>query len=48
MVIGLLRGIGGMFNEQVSIDQVEAIQDGAEHDVFALTIASTAPAPPGS
>jgi Haem-NO-binding len=44
MVLGLLRGIGTMFNEQVTVSQVESIEDGASHDVFALTIAE-APAP---
>lgn len=37
MVIGLVRGLGKMFNTAVTIAQVASRSDGADHDEFQIT-----------
>ena len=45
MVVGLLRGIGIMFDEQITVERTERTEDGASHDVFALTISPLTSSP---
>jgi len=45
MVTGLLRGIGSLFDVQLSVERRERREDGADHDVFAVTITPEDPAP---
>lgn len=39
MVVGLLEGIGELFDEQLEVQHVEQISNGADHDVFAVRMA---------
>lgn len=36
MVVGLLRGLGKMFDTAVGIEQVQSCDDGSEHDEFLI------------
>jgi len=47
MVTGLLRGIGALFDREVTVTRLARAEDGADHDVFELSVgaAVTADAP---
>jgi hypothetical protein len=38
MVTGLLRGIGSLFDQQVTVQRLARTEDGADHDVFAVVV----------
>lgn len=40
MVTGLLRGIGALFDQEVEVERRDRREDGADHDVFAVTLLS--------
>ena len=40
MVTGLLRGVGALFDQQVDVERRARIEDGADHDVFAVTVSA--------
>jgi hypothetical protein len=40
MVTGLLRGIGSLFDQEVGVERLARTEDGAEHDIFAVTVSS--------
>ena len=44
MVTGLLRGVGALFDQQVDVQRRARGEDGADHDVFAVTVSSPVPA----
>ncbi len=43
MVTGLLRGVGSLFGQTVHVERLDRTEDGAPHDVFAVTVAATVP-----
>ena len=45
MVTGLLRGIGALFEVDLSIARLDRREDGADHDVFAVTVRAVTPVP---
>jgi len=44
MVTGLLRGVGSLFDQELTVERLDRREDGAEHDVFAVTVMTSAPA----
>lgn len=45
MVTGLLRGVGALFEEDLTVTRLDRREDGAAHDVFAVTVRTLAPVP---
>ena len=43
MVTGLLRGIGVLFGQPLSVERLARTEDGAPHDIFAVTILAPVP-----
>jgi hypothetical protein len=43
MVTGLLRGIGSLFGQKLSVERLARTEDGAAHDVFAVTVVAAVP-----
>jgi len=45
MVTGLLRGIGALFDTELAVSRLDRREDGAAHDVFAVTVRPLTPVP---
>jgi hypothetical protein len=43
MVTGLLRGVGLLFGQELNVERLDRTENGAAHDVFAVTIAVPVP-----
>jgi Haem-NO-binding len=41
MVVGLLRGLGALFDQALCVEQTQRVEEGADHDVFALKVGPT-------